>query len=50
MPEGTPVLSVRSRVVWTATTGNIRPLWNVGMAFLDLSDTDTEQLRAFLGL
>lgn len=44
----TVVLSCKGNVAWCEKVGKIRPLWNVGMTFEDLSEEQAEQLQPML--
>lgn len=48
--DGSLQIAVESEVAWARTLGNLRPLWNLGLAFTGVTREQTERLREFVGL
>lgn len=47
--EGGPeIVELDARVVWSEKIGKIRPVWNVGMTFTDITKEQTEKLQPLL--
>lgn len=44
------ILTAECQVAWVKLLGNLRPLWNVGLAFIDLSEENRDRLREVLAL
>lgn len=44
------LISVECQVAWVELLGNLRPLWNVGVAFTDLKGEARQQLQEMLGV
>lgn len=48
--DGSTLITLPVRVVWAHVLGNLRPLWNIGMTFLETTPEQTATLRETLGL
>ena len=46
--EGAEIVELDARVVWSEKIGKIRPVWNVGMTFMDLTPEQTEKIKPLL--
>ncbi|MEE8433640.1 MAG: PilZ domain-containing protein, partial [bacterium] len=46
--DGPEIVELDARVVWSEKIGKIRPVWNVGMTFTDLTKEQTEKIQPLL--
>lgn len=46
--DGEEIVEVEARVVWSEKIGKIRPVWNVGMTFTDLTKEQAEKIQPLL--
>jgi hypothetical protein len=45
-----PAMDIKANVAWSNKMGRIRIFWNVGVAFVTLSEPDVEKLRKIMGV
>ena len=46
--DGAEIVELDARVVWSEKIGKIRPVWNVGMTFTDLTKEQAEKIQPLL--